>query len=227
MYMTNSTKHTYSFSKPVCALTLLFASVMLVACDSSDDGAGDNGAGDNVAGDDGIVDTEAADVGSVDTEVADGNSDAGTAVALTPDNDPTDIYGDWITPCIPENDANGELGNVVHSYVVNENTWQESIELYAADDTMCSSMLGTVVYLYQFEILDTATAVTLNGSVVGNAINVEIISTSEDGFGEAVADSRGSGLAVWLLIDDTLYSGLDFNGSQPTALMENFAFTRR
>lgn len=225
MCIVNVIKNTYPFSKPVCALTILFASVMLVGCNSSDDGAGDAAAGD--AGNAGATDVEAADVGTPDTGVVDGATDAGTADALTPDNAPTDVYGDWITQCFPENDPDGEPKNAVHSYAINENTWTESIDLYAADDVMCSSLLGTVIYSYQFEILDTATAVTLNGSSVGNAINVEIIGTTEDGFGEAVSDGRGSGLAVWLLLDDTLYSGLDFMGSQPTALSEEFAFSRQ
>lgn len=217
MYIVNVIKSMYPFIKPVRALTILFASVMLVGCNSSDDDAGNAG----------VTDAEAADMGTSDTGVVDGASDAGTTNALVPDNDRTDIYGDWVTQCFPENNADGEPKNTVHSYAINENTWTESIEFYAPDDVMCSSLLGTAVYSYQFEILDTSTAVTLNGSVVGNAINVEIIGTTEDGFGEAVNDGRSSGLAVWLLIDDTLYSGLDFMGSQPTALSEEFAFSRQ
>jgi len=61
---------------------------------------------------------------------------------------------------------------------------------------------------------------------VGNAINVNIIDTTEDGMGEVDIENLGSGLAIWLLIDERLYSRLDFAGSQPTALLEKYALSR-
>jgi len=144
-----------------------------------------------------------------------------------PDNDPAEVFGNWTTGCLPENDTNGALErHAVHIYTINENTWTEFVERYAADDPMCTSWLGTAVYTYQIEILDTATPATLDGSFVGNAINVNIIDTTEDGLGEVDIENLGSGSAIWLLIAERLYSRLDFAGSQPTVLLEKYALSR-
>jgi len=149
-------------------------------------------------------------------------------IGLTPDNAPADIFGDWVTGCIAENDANGELtGHTLYAYSIVESTWTESVEQYAIDDPMCANLLGTAVYNYQIQILDTATAATLNGDSFGNAINVDILDTVEDTFLDAVAEDLGSGLSIWLLKDGKLYTRSNFDGIRPSELVEKYTFTRQ
>jgi len=155
-----------------------------------------------------------------------GDSD-GTDNQLSADNELSEIFGDWETGCIPETDDNGEIvHHAVYLYSINENSWTETNDQYAVDDPMCNNFLGAATYTYQYEVLDTATAATLDGSFFGNAINVDIIDTMVDTFGQADADELGAALAILLVKDGKLYSRLNFAGSRPTEFLEQYAFSR-
>lgn len=147
--------------------------------------------------------------------------------ALVPDNEPTEVLGDWTTGCVENLDTNGTLSqHLLLTYSIDENNWVETIEHYALDDPGCANLLGTVVYAYQIEILNSATAATLNGSFVGNATDINVIDTTVDLFGDATAEDRGSALGIWLVKDDILYSRLVFDGARPEDLLGNYSFRR-
>jgi len=198
----------YIINKPFRVFTFLIVSVALSACSGDGDQDGDGSATGVVTGNESGNGSESDD-------------------QLVPDNELTEIYGDWITGCIPESNAEGEIvHHAVYSYSITQDTWTETNDQYAVDDPLCSNWLGAAGYTYQYEVLSTATAATLNGSFFGNAVNVDIIDTMEDVFGQAEAEDLGAASAIWLVKNDKLYSRLDITGTRPNELLEKYAFTR-
>jgi len=196
-------------TRSTLALVLLTVSLTLIGCERSGD--------DDPAPDAAL--TESADALASTNDPAIGT--------LAPDNNPAEILGDWTAGCVENVDSNGVLvQHLFLTYSIDQNTWRETIGYFAVDDPSCNNPLGTVVYSYQIEILNSATAATLNGNFFGNATNIDVIDTDEDLFGDAAADDLGSAVGIWLVKDNRLYSHLFFGGSRPDNLLDSYAFTR-
>jgi len=182
---------------------VLFLSITLIGCSSSNN---NNNTPEGSASD------------GVETQTNNG---------IAPENDRSEVLGDWDAGCIEVVDNNNVL--IEHQYrlySIDEDTWTHTIERYALDDTMCLNLLGSIVYEYQMEILTTATPATLDGSFFGNATNFDILNTEESVIGDASAEDFGSGFGIWLVKDDRLYSNVDFSGSRPTTLMGTYSYLR-
>jgi len=210
MFMYQVSRCNHIASKLARLIALLVLSMAMVSCGSGGDDADTGASADDSAGE-----------SAGDSAGGEGDNQ------LTADNELSEIFGDWVTGCIPETDANGEImHHAVYVYSINENTWTETDDQYAVDDPTCSDFLGAATYTYQYEVLDSATAATLDGRFFGNATNVDILDTMVDTFGQADADELGAAQAILLVKDDKLYSRLNFAGMRPTEFLEKYAFSR-
>lgn len=185
------------------ALITAVVSAVLVGCDSNSDGV------------------------FSDNTLSDDNTEPPVNQAAVPDNDSSELFGDWSAGCVAHFDNNNQL--IEHRLLttsIDQLTWTDSIDRYAIEDTECDTVLGTTVYAYQIEILATGTVATIDGEFFGNATNFDISDTIEDAFGDADYDDRGSGLGIWLVKDDRLYSNITFDQTRPVELLNTFNYTR-